>query len=126
MTAAVVVGIAEDVEQPRAGGNQQPGGAALGRVEQCLPPGGPAVRRRHGDPALRLLWFVHVLEGPGIPGYPAEDPYPQGSRGELPSRDGVGEDPEAAVAQLLDSAQRAGDGGPPGRWQARDQQRPEG
>ena len=57
-TAALVVRIAEDVEQPRAGGNQQPGGAALGCVEECLPPGCPAVRRRHGDPALCLLWFV--------------------------------------------------------------------
>ena len=82
--AAVVIGIAEDVEQPRAGGNQQPGGVALGRVEQRLPPGGPAVWGRHTDPALHLIRFVYVLEDPGIPGYPAEGPQAGDDVGEPP------------------------------------------
>ena len=125
-TAALVIRIAEDVEQPRAGGNQQPGVAAFGCVEERPPPGCPAVRGRHGDPALRLLWFVYVLESLWVPGYPVEDPQAEINVGELTGWDGVGEDPEAAAAQLLDRAERAGDGWPPSHRQARDQQRPEG
>src|SRR6266480_1776132 len=67
-----------------------------------------------------------MLECLGVPGYPAEDTEAESNVGELTGRDGVGEDPEAAVAQLLDRAKRAGDGWPPRRRQARDQKRPGG
>ncbi len=126
MAVARVIRIAKNVEEPRAGRNQQPAAAVLGGAAECLSPGRPAVWRRHGDPALRLIWFRHVLENLGVPGYTAED-IPAGSNFvEHPGRDGVSEDPEAAVAQLLDRVKRAGNSWAFRRWQGRDQERPEG
>ena len=72
-TATGVVRVAQDVEQPWVGRNQQPLEAAFGDVEQGLPPRGPAVRTADADPALHRIGSIHVFDDVRIPGDRAED-----------------------------------------------------
>jgi hypothetical protein len=127
MAVTVVVGITQNVEQPRVGGNHQPSEPALSGVVECRPPGRAAVWGRDRDPAFRLIRSARVLEAFEAPWDPLEDRQTGIEVSKVPERDG-GEDPEAAAAQPPDGSQSAHKslGRHVVRRQGRDQKRPEG
>jgi hypothetical protein len=126
--AVTVVGITQDVEQPRVGGNHQPSEPALSGVVECRSPGRAAVWGRDRYPAFRLIRSARVLEAFKAPWKPVEDRQARTEVSKVPERDGGGEDPEAAAAQPPDGSQSAHKslGRYVVRRLGRDQKRPEG
>ena len=72
--AAVVriVGVAQDVQQPRAGGDQQPAGTVRGGGRPGRPPGRATLWWRGPDPALGRIRLIQALEGRRLSGQAAE------------------------------------------------------
>src|SRR5256885_11680105 len=73
MPEPVVVRIAQDVEQPRVGGNHQPSEPAFCGVAEGRPPSGAAIWGRGRDPAFGLVRSGRVLERLDLPGNARED-----------------------------------------------------
>src|SRR6266508_257595 len=109
VAAAVrVVGVSQDVEQARAGGDQQAVDATLGGTGERLAPGCPALRGRGLDPALHLIPFAPVLEASLRLGELAEGTETGQEDGESFRPFAVGNQRHARVAQAPDGGERSG------------------